>query len=268
MKDNYYELESNPEEGEDTPKSGVDRVVAWKAVIIFLLGLIGLSLIYTLIYSISSAFVSLDKELLENNPAKYYRIDSILQFVTYMVGLGIAVAIIAIPTVKQFTAIFEKYKDAKVYTNGLIIGIIMIFAQSIYSIIITLLFGKTDANANQSILIDMTKQSPVLLFLTTVVLAPFFEEIVYRYSLFGLIHKKNRYLAYVVSLIVFGLIHFDFGAFSDWNALKVELLNLPAYLISGGLLCYAYDKNDSLISSITAHATNNLVAFIQILIYY
>ncbi len=268
MKDNYYELDSNQEEEAPAEKKSVDRVVTWKAIVIFLLGLIGLSLIYTLIYSISSAFVTLDRELLETNPAKYYRVDGILQFVTYMVGLGIAVAIIAVPTVKQFTVIFEKFKDAKVYTNGLVIGIVMLFAQSVYSIIITLIFGEVDSNANQSALVEMTKRAPVLLFLTTVVLAPLFEEIVYRYSLFGVLHKKNRYLAYIVSLIVFGLIHFDFGSFSDWATLKVELLNLPAYLISGGLLCYAYEKNDSLIAPITAHATNNLVAFIQILIYY
>ena len=46
----------------------------------------------------------------------------------------------------------------------------------------------------------------------------------------------------------------------------IELIYLPPYLISGILLCYAYDKTDNLGSSMIAHSLNNLVSFLGIVL--
>ena len=112
--------------------------------------------------------------------------------------------------------------------------------------------------------------STVILFFTTVILAPLFEELVYRYGLFANIHKKNRYLAYAATLLIFGFIHFDFTCFTSNNIelIKIELINLPAYLLSGGILCFAYENEESIISPMIAHLTNNLIAFLQIILLF
>lgn len=254
---------------EEKPNSKKERlpitdVNNFKAVAIFLIGLIGLNIIYNVIFIIVSLFISLDPAI---NPDQFNSINGALQFATYLIGLATILMIIGIPTIKK---IFEKYRISSVYINGIVMGIVLLFAQSLYSILSTFIFGEIDSNNNQQALIALTQQSPILLFITTVILAPVFEELVYRYGLFGLIHKKNRILSYVICLIIFGFIHFDYTCITsgDMNFIKTELINLPAYMISGGILCYSYEKNGSLISSITAHALNNLIAFIQIMILF
>ena len=257
MNEQYYE----ENQSEVKKYSNVDSVDQWKAIVMFVIGIIGLSLIFTIVWNIFDIFFELDSKV---DIDKVYRFNAYSQCITYAIGTISVFAIIGYPTLKL---VFSKIKNVDVYVKGITYGFILLFAQSIYSIISGLLFGQVDSNANQEALVQLTNQSPIILFLLTVVLAPIFEEIVYRYSLFGLIHKRNRYLAYLICLVIFGFIHFDFSCFSSTepDAIKVELLNLPAYLLSGGILCYAYEKEDSLISSIVAHTTNNLIAFIQII---
>lgn len=252
------------EEENRKEKLPISDVNNYKAIALFLIGLIGLNIIYNIIYIIVSLFITLDPEI---NPDQFNSINGALQFSTYLIGLATILMIVGIPTLKK---VFERYKYSNVYLNGITMGLILLFAQSLYSILSTFIFGSVDSNNNQQSLIALTQQSPILLFITTVIFAPIFEELVYRYSLFGVLRKKNRVLAYVVCLIVFGFIHFDYTCFSsgDFSLIKTELVNLPAYMISGGILCYAYEKNGSLISSITAHALNNLIAFIQIMILF
>ena len=69
----------------------------------------------------------------------------------------------------------------------------------------------------------------------------------------------NVFLAYIVTSLVFGLIHFNFFATGD--ALINELLNLPSYVISGFLLTLAYDKFGFACSSV-AHIVNNLFSIV------
>ena len=263
MEENLTEQQTNESTNNTKKQSVCNDVVNWKAVIIFLIGIIGLSFLYSFI--LLAAFMSVENYDLFNalaNKTEFNKINGAMQFLTYVFGFCIAYKIIGERAIKK---IFSKYKEFTVYTRGVVYGFILLAAQSVYSIVITIITGPVDANQNQNALIELAKASPLFMGITTVILAPFFEEITYRYSLFGVVHKKSRILAYAITILVFGLIHFDFGCFESVEKMKVELLNLPAYLISGGILCYAYEKEDSLICSITAHATNNFIAFAQIL---
>lgn len=245
-------------------KKIVDEVIPWKGLIIFLFGLIGLSLIYTIIFTIFDAIFQFDPV---GDPSFLNKMDGIMQFSAYALGTITLLIFIGKPTLKK---LFRKFKDANVYSKGVVYGFILLFAQIVYSFISTILFGEIDSNANQEAIIAMTEQSPVILFLTTVILAPLFEELVYRYGLFANIHKKNRYLAYIATLLIFGFIHFDFTCFTSNNIelIKIELINLPAYLLSGGILCFAYENEESIISPMIAHLTNNLIAFLQIILLF
>lgn len=230
-----------------------------KAIIIFLIGLIGLSLIFTVIWNLILLIFS--NQINEEN---IYKFDSYGQVSAYLIGTIIVFSIIGVKNIKK---LFYKFKDLNVYIKGIIFGFILLFAQTVYGVFSTIAFGEVESNVNQQSIILLVKSSPIPLFIMTVILAPIFEEIVYRYALFGALHKKNRWFAYIVCFTIFGLIHFDFSCFNnnDFEAIKVELVNLPSYILSGGILCYAYEKEDSIISSMIAHATNNLVAFLQII---
>lgn len=262
MEENLTEQQTNESSNDNQKQSVCDDVTNWKAVVIFLIGIIGLSFLYSFI--LIAAFRSVENYDLFNvvmNRNNFNKINGMMQFMTYVFGFCIAYKIVGEKAIKK---IFSKYKEFSIYTRGIVYGFVLLFAQVVCNIVITIITGPVEENQNQNVLIELAKASPLFMGITTVVLAPFFEEITYRYSLFGVVHKKSRILAYVVTILVFGLIHFDFNCFGSAERMKIEFLNLPSYLISGGILCYAYEKEDSLICSIVAHATNNFIAFFQI----
>ena len=91
---------------------------------------------------------------------------------------------------------------------------------------------------------------------------PICEELTYRVGLFGLL-KRWKWLAYIVSALVFAFMHFSFDAEGD--AMIVELINLPMYIFSGVMFALAYDKF-GLSASLTAHIVNNVFAVSMTLI--
>ena len=68
----------------------------------------------------------------------------------------------------------------------------------------------------------------------------------------------NVWVAYIVTPLIFALIHFDFFAGSAEGYIN-ELLNLPSYIIAGVTLTIIYDKF-GLSTSIVAHCGNNLIS--------
>ena len=85
----------------------------------------------------------------------------------------------------------------------------------------------------------------------------------YRVGLFSFLMRTKRWLAYMVTIIVFAFIHFDFTSILTgiqtgvWDTLINEILNLPEYMMAGAVLCVLYDTC-GLSASIIAHVGNNL----------
>jgi len=121
-----------------------------------------------------------------------------------------------------------------------------------------LVFGiNLSDNANETTITLIMRTYPFLSVIAFVIAGPICEELTYRLGLFSLVRRINRYLAYAVTFIFFGLIHFDFSTTNLVN----ELLNLPFYVVAGLIFCYIYEK-EGLAMSIYAHVTNNLISFI------
>jgi len=120
---------------------------------------------------------------------------------------------------------------------------------------------KLESNQNQTAIISLVQQLPLVSFITFVWLGPIVEEWTYRLGLFQYLRSVNRWLAYFVTLTLFGLIHFDFSASNLLN----ELYNLPLYLVAGAWFCWLYDRF-GLKVALTAHITNNFLSIIAILI--
>ncbi len=142
------------------------------------------------------------------------------------------------------------------YGAGLLVGtiIIGIICQTIGNLI----GAPVTPNENEEAINNAALSLPLLTCLMTIIFAPVTEEIGYRFGIFGGIHQYNRWLAYIVTSLIFALIHtnFDTGNFVN------ELLNLPSYIFAGAWLCFTYERSGSIVTSITAHMTNNLVAFL------
>ena len=212
-------------------------------IIYFLTGFIGLAIITFLFQIIASA-----------NGNFYFLHSSAssaaINFAVYFIAFGIMV-FISLPHIKKF---FEAYKEHNVVLWGLLGG----FAVLVITSTVTSLFNlipHQGQNANEDSLNSFTIAYPVLSIIAFGILGPIVEEITYRVGLFSLLYKKNRLLAYLVTTVIFGLIHFSFDAGNLVN----EFINLPTYLTAGLLFCYIYEFKGFGASTI-AHITNNLVA--------
>ncbi|MCQ2787122.1 MAG: CPBP family intramembrane metalloprotease [Bacilli bacterium] len=113
---------------------------------------------------------------------------------------------------------------------------------------------------NQTALVKMCQGWPALSFFFVVLLAPLMEELTYRLGLFTLLRKRNRYLAYVLTILIFALGHFNFTTKDVVN----EFINLPLYIVPAFVLTALYEY-EGVSSSVYTHVLNNLISFIVIL---
>ncbi len=87
-----------------------------------------------------------------------------------------------------------------------------------------------------------------------VILAPLFEELVFRGLLFAILRRKFRFLpAALISAGLFGLAH-GYG-----------IVGLISVCWSGVLWAWIYEKTGSLAPGILAHAINNLLVCLAVL---
>ena len=110
------------------------------------------------------------------------------------------------------------------------------------------------ANNQQTMALLQSERGPMLA--ATVFLAPIVEESLFRGGLFGILRRKNRALAYVVSALAFAACHVWSAALEDPR----ELLFLIEYIPAGMLLARCYERTGSVWSSIFLHMLNNGVA--------
>lgn len=113
-------------------------------------------------------------------------------------------------------------------------------------------------NGNNDDIMKMLYNHRIPMLVCTCALVPVVEECLCRGLLFGTLREKNRILAYVVSIVVFALLHVwqYFEDYSIWNAVLVTVTYLP-----GGLaLAWAYEKGGTIWASILTHAIINFIA--------
>jgi hypothetical protein len=105
---------------------------------------------------------------------------------------------------------------------------------------------------------DLVWGSPGIAALTIlqyVTLAPTFEELVFRGLLFGTLRRKFRWgTAAVISAAIFALAH-GYG-----------VLGFTSVLWSGVIWAWAYEKTGSLLPGMLAHAVNNLMVCLSVLL--
>ena len=173
-----------------------------------------------------------------------------------MMLLGLACIILS--TRKKI--FFDKYKNLVTYIYGLGYALTLFFVSMILGNFISI-FHTVEANNNQSVAELIAKTYPLLAFFLFGFVGPICEELTYRVGLYSFLRRINKYVALIVSAIVFGLIHFDFDAKNIVN----ELWNLPSYIVSGVILALAYEHRGPA-CSMTAHVLYNIFAYIVMLV--
>ena len=110
-------------------------------------------------------------------------------------------------------------------------------------------------NLNDTTISAQIDDAPHMTLLIVIFLAPFVEEVLFRGLVFGNLKSRSRALAYVVSCLLFALLHV-------WQFAVVKqdvtyFLLMIQYLVPGLVLAWAYDHSGTLWASIGLHAAVN-----------
>lgn len=133
------------------------------------------------------------------------------------------------------------------------LGWIVYFALALAFGAILQAFSLTDINPNNQTIEQLLGQQRSYIIVMTVFLAPIVEECIFRGGLFCGLYRKNRWVAYAVSIAVFSLYHVWQYALIDVRYLLYALQYIPASLT----LCWVYEKSGTIWAPILFHMSFN-----------
>lgn len=221
----------------------------YKEFLLFIMGFVGLLIFSFITYIAFNAFpfdANL-KSTLEN-------------FIPYVLTLGIMCCIISYDYKQLKANLIKSVKEYRYILVAIAATAIMIGFSFAYSAILKACGVSIKNNDNQQALETIVRSYPGFAFFFIVLFGPICEELAYRLGLFSVLRKRNRYLAYALTIVIFTLIHFNFTS----NDLANECLNLPNYIIPAFLFCLVYERF-GLTSTTFAHILNNLISFILVI---
>lgn len=125
-------------------------------------------------------------------------------------------------------------------------------------------FGLLPRNLNNAGVVALYEKSFPITAVCICVFIPVLEECLFRGLIFGTIRKKSRFWAYLISALLFALIHtLPYLPASDsreaYQLGEFLLMSLP-YLSAGLILGWAYEKSGTIWASILTHALINFIA--------
>ena len=116
------------------------------------------------------------------------------------------------------------------------------------------------ANINDQSIMVMMEQNFGLMMFGTVVLVPIAEEAFYRGLIFRQLFDRRPVLAYLVSMVVFSVIHIaGYVGMADGLTL---LLCFFQYLPAGFALAWCYHRTGSIFTSVLLHMTVNQIGML------
>ncbi|HKM02824.1 MAG TPA: CPBP family glutamic-type intramembrane protease [Bacilli bacterium] len=271
----YDEIPSNntPTNGEELFDENYDKTPnpktpLWQDFVLIILAFAGLDLVVITMTTIISTVMAAQGhgQLAIDGYLSSYNFLSIANFTRY--GLIFLIMVGVLYLSKTLLPIVKSFKKFRTYLYGIGYGFIVILISIVYNNIIGMIVPDYGSNENQNAVESVIKLYPLLSVIWIPFLGPIVEELGYRLGLFNTLKKINRPIAYIVTSLIFGLIHFNLPVSGDtdyWAKFGIEILNLPGYIISGLAFNYIYDK-ENIATSTVAHITNNLVSYIVTII--
>ena len=149
-------------------------------------------------------------------------------------------------------------KQPAFFFQAVILGLVAYYA-CLYGVnYIIRLIAPGYSNANDASIAAMAGSSRFLMTVGTVVLVPLAEECLFRGLIFRPIYSASRWAAYVVSILVFAMVHIA-GYITVYSPLEI-LLSFLQYLPAGLCLAWTYAKADSIFAPILMHTVINAAA--------
>ena len=135
------------------------------------------------------------------------------------------------------------------------VGLIALYGLNELTYRLTRLVVDNRTNLNDSAISAQIHDAPRVTLLIVIFLAPFVEEVLFRGLVFGNLKGKSRTIAYLVSCLLFALLHV--WQFAVVRQDVTYFLLMVQYLMPGLVLAWAYDHTGTLWSSILLHAAAN-----------
>ena len=190
---------------------------------------------------------------------------SIYQFVGTIV-LFIILFFIYYKDVKEDFLNFKKNIKTNIKTiiKMYIIFMLIKFGVSFISTLIMVLL-EFDTNsltsANQNVIQDLVKTTPILMIITTGFIGPVYEEILFRLGFKKVIDNKTLFI--VISGFVFGLMHIF--PLAKGITLTLGLIQSISYVSMGLVLAFIYEKSNNIFITIGIHFLNNFLSVITMI---
>lgn len=149
----------------------------------------------------------------------------------------------------DFNKGFNKLQSAGVFFKGVFIGWVqLILALMASNILLFLIIGETDSSENQQAIEATISAYPIIMAITTVLLAPLIEEIIFRLTLMNktLFHP---WISILFSSFLFALIHVVSAR---------DFIFIIPYMAMGIPLGYSYYKTQNICYPIGIHLLQNL----------
>ena len=142
--------------------------------------------------------------------------------------------------------------------RNMLLGLIALYGlnELVYRLSAVVISNRT--NLNDTTISAQIHDAPRVTLLIIVFLAPFIEEVLFRGLVFGNLKSKSRVVAYLVSCLLFALMHV-------WQFAVVQqdmtyFLLMVQYLVPGAVLAWAYESSGTLWASIGLHAAANALS--------
>ena len=149
----------------------------------------------------------------------------------------------------------KDFKDFK--TNGreyvskyMYIYILGVIIMGLSNVILYKITNVTISGNEQGIR-DLISKIPLYMVFSTLIYAPFVEELIFRKSIKNIF--KNKYLFIIISGLIFGSLHIS--NFKDFNQI---LLGIP-YIIMGVDFAYIYYKSNNVFTTMLFHCFHNFI---------
>lgn len=140
----------------------------------------------------------------------------------------------------------------------LVAGLIALYGLNELVYRLTRLVSDAQTNLNDISISAQIADAPHMTVLIVVFLAPFVEEVLFRGLVFGNLRNKSRTVAYLVSCLLFALLHV--WQFAVVNRDLTYFLLMIQYLVPGLVLAWVYDHSGTLWTSIGLHAAANALS--------
>jgi len=140
----------------------------------------------------------------------------------------------------------------------LAVGLVALYGlnELVYRLLNVVMNSRT--NLNDYTISAQIQDAPRVTTLILVLLAPFVEEVLFRGLVFGNLKHKSRITAYVVSCLLFALLHV--WQFAVVRQDVTYFLVMLQYLVPGVVLAWAYEHSGTLWTSIGVHVVANALS--------